>query len=69
MLYLFQIDPENLPSFLDGGACKCEGNGGDCLSWNIGPWNPEGKEMFKANITGEHQEEEKKEEKKEVKDV
>ncbi len=56
MPYIFQIDPENLPSFLDGGACKCEGNGGDCLSWNIGPWNPEGKEMFKANITGEYQE-------------
>lgn len=40
------IDAENLPDFLDGGQCKCAGNGGDCLSWNIGPWNPQGKELF-----------------------
>lgn len=38
------IDPENLPDFLDGGKCRCEG--GNCLSINIGPWNPEGKELF-----------------------
>ena len=38
------VDPENLPTFLDGGTCKCKG--GDCLSINIGPWNPEGKEFF-----------------------
>ncbi len=36
----FQIDPENFPSFIEGGTCKCEKNGGHCLSWNIGPWNP-----------------------------
>ena len=34
------IEPENLPDFLDGGKCRCPG--GDCLSINIGPWNPEG---------------------------
>ena len=38
------IDPENLPDFLDGGTCKC--TGGDCLSLNKGPWNPEGNELF-----------------------
>lgn len=41
---LKHIDPENLPDFIDGGKCKCKG--GDCLSLNIGPWNPEGGEMF-----------------------
>ena len=38
------IDPENLPDFLDGGTCKCAG--GDCLSINKGPWNPEGNEIY-----------------------
>lgn len=50
---MIQVEPENLPSFFDGGVCKCEGNGGDCLSWNIGPWNPEGKEIFQSNLDGE----------------
>ena len=44
---MMQVDAENLPSFIDGGKCKCEENGGDCLGWNIGPWNPEGKEMMR----------------------
>ena len=38
------IDAESLPDFLDGGTCRCKG--GDCLSINIGPWNPEGNEFF-----------------------
>ena len=38
------IDPENLPDFIEGGTCKCKG--GDCLSVNVGPWNPEGEELF-----------------------
>lgn len=38
------IDPENLPDFLDGGTCKCIG--GDCLSGNKGPWNPDGEEIY-----------------------
>jgi hypothetical protein len=38
------IDAENLPDFLDGGTCRCKS--GDCLSINIGPWNPEGNEFF-----------------------
>ena len=37
------IEPQNLPDWIDGGTCKCPG--GDCLSLNIGPWNPEGKEL------------------------
>lgn len=41
---LFEIcDPENIPEFL-GGKCKCEG--GDCLSNNIGPWNPNGQDIL-----------------------
>jgi hypothetical protein len=46
------IDPENLPDFLDGGKCRC--NAQECdLSMNIGPWNPEGKEMFESNLNAE----------------
>jgi len=43
------IDPENLPDFIDGGLCRCKG--GDCLSLNIGPWNPEGEEFFPNCLT------------------
>jgi hypothetical protein len=40
---LKHIDPENLPDFIDGGTCRCPGE--DCLSLNIGPWNPDGNEF------------------------
>lgn len=37
------IDPECLPTFIDGGTCTCHGcQTGNSLSINIGPWNPEG---------------------------
>ena len=42
---LFEVaDPENIPSFIEGGKCKCQG--GDCLDGNFGPWNPTREEMF-----------------------
>ena len=43
------IDPENLPAFMQGGKCTCGGK--ECvLEANVGPWNPEGKDMFADNI-------------------
>ena len=48
------IDPENLPDFLDGGTCKCNG---DCLSINTGPWNPEGRELFPHCLTNPEEKE------------
>lgn len=40
------VDPQNLPDFLDGGKSD-----GKRLVDNIGPWNPEGKEIF-PNVIG-----------------
>ena len=61
------IDPENLPDFIDGGVCKCKGG---CLGPNVGPWNPEGEEMFPHCIYKVHEKPaeavlEKREEKRE----
>jgi hypothetical protein len=48
---------------LDGGKCTCGGK--ECrLETNIGPWNPEGKEMFEVNINPPQEKLEKKEEPK-----
>ena len=42
---LKDINIENLPEFL-GGNCKCEQIEGGCLFADIGPWNPEGINVF-----------------------
>lgn len=41
------VDAENLPSFLDGGKSDSA-----ALIHNVGPWNPHGKEIFEAQISG-----------------
>lgn len=43
---LKHVDPENLPSFIQGGECKCEPYG--CMVSNPGPWNPD-KEITKID--------------------
>lgn len=40
------IDAENLPTFL-GGNCTCSHVPGGCLYCDIGPWNPEGRSLYK----------------------
>lgn len=40
---LKHVDPANLPDFIDGGHCRCQGG---CLSTNPGPWNLDGKELY-----------------------
>jgi hypothetical protein len=42
---LEHVDKENLPDFL-GGSCNCSFDSRGCLGPNVGPWNPEGYEMF-----------------------
>ncbi len=39
------VDKENLPKFL-GGSCDCGGGDDGCLRKNVGPWNPEGLEIY-----------------------
>ena len=41
------VDPENLPNFLDGGKSD-----GSQLIHNVGPWNPQIKEIFSEQIGG-----------------
>ena len=41
------VDPENLPNFLDGGKSDSSQ-----LIHNVGPWNPQGTEIFSAQIGG-----------------
>ena len=40
------IDAENLPTFL-GGKCTCSHVPGGCLYCDIGPWNPQGKSLYR----------------------